>query len=618
MASGTGIWWGDAMSTGSSTAYVYLDITSASFDESTGVTTLTYNRGINVQSGNFQGSNARYGGWSGYDGSVRLYGPGWYAYTNGITATVAHDSSKSFYEWCGYTSSSMGYIDSEVSLTWYPTLPAYTVSYDANNGSSAPSPHSKVWGTAVTLSSAIPTRTGHSFREWNTKADGTGTAYASGASFSTNASTVLYAQWDVNTWPVSFDANGGTGAPASQTKVYGTDLVLTTAKPTRTNYNFLGWATSSSATSAQYAPGAKYTADAAATLYAVWELAYVPPTITGLSAVRTDASGAADDEGTRCKVSFSYATDTTLLAANYATVVVKVGSTSQTVVAESAKKAGANSYSGVHSATNLSADSTYEVSVTVTDKKGGSTTAKTILSQAFFTMDFLEGGHGVAIGKPAATADLLDVGMAAKFNSTVSVTGAITGSSTLTTTGDIASSAGLLKSTKNGNTVTIGSTNTSYCHFANSANRDFYFNKGVRVNGDIYKYSGQAWVRAQYVPTVLYDNATGSAGSLTLSQTAANFNHIRVYYRAGQDSGDIPVNSVDIYSPNGKNFSLWTVHTLDANGFTVRGSMKYISGTTLSTRGQGGTGWMTGGDHTWGGADGVNNIFVVRVEAWNE
>ena len=72
-------------------------------------------------------------------------------------------------------------------------------------------------------------------------------------------------------YTVSYDANGGTGAPAAQSKTHGTALTLSSTKPTRTGYTFLGWAASKTATSAQYQPGGSYTANAAVTLYAVWK-----------------------------------------------------------------------------------------------------------------------------------------------------------------------------------------------------------------------------------------------------------------------------------------------------------------------------------------------------------
>ena len=74
------------------------------------------------------------------------------------------------------------------------------------------------------------------------------------------------------TYTVTYDANGGSGAPASQTKTHGVNLTLSSTKPTRTGYTFLGWSTSSSATSTSYSAGGTYSANANATLYAVWEL----------------------------------------------------------------------------------------------------------------------------------------------------------------------------------------------------------------------------------------------------------------------------------------------------------------------------------------------------------
>ena len=79
-------------------------------------------------------------------------------------------------------------------------------------------------------------------------------------------------KWQLpQTYTVTYNANGGTGAPAVQTKIEGTPLTLSSTQPTRTGYTFKGWATSSTATTAQYQPGGSYTTDAAVTLYAVWQ-----------------------------------------------------------------------------------------------------------------------------------------------------------------------------------------------------------------------------------------------------------------------------------------------------------------------------------------------------------
>ena len=74
------------------------------------------------------------------------------------------------------------------------------------------------------------------------------------------------------TYAVKYNANGGSGAPSQQTKTYGTNLTLSSVKPTRTGYEFLGWGTSETDTSVDYAPGATYSTNAAITLYAIWKI----------------------------------------------------------------------------------------------------------------------------------------------------------------------------------------------------------------------------------------------------------------------------------------------------------------------------------------------------------
>ena len=71
-------------------------------------------------------------------------------------------------------------------------------------------------------------------------------------------------------YTISYNANGGSGAPGSQTKYYGKTLKLSTTKPTRTGYTFKGWSKSSTG-SVAFAAGASYTTNASDTLYAVWE-----------------------------------------------------------------------------------------------------------------------------------------------------------------------------------------------------------------------------------------------------------------------------------------------------------------------------------------------------------
>lgn len=170
------------------------------------------------------------------------------------------------------------YVNTTISI---PALTKYTVKYNANGGSGAPSSQTKYYGKTLTLSSTKPSRTGYTFKGWATSSSGS-VAYASGASYTTNASVTLYAVWQANTYTVKYNANGGTGAPSSQTKTYGVTLTLSSTKPTRasvvndgvtTTYTFKGWATSANSTTVAYTAGAKYTANSSVTLYAVWSTA---------------------------------------------------------------------------------------------------------------------------------------------------------------------------------------------------------------------------------------------------------------------------------------------------------------------------------------------------------
>ena len=72
-------------------------------------------------------------------------------------------------------------------------------------------------------------------------------------------------------YTITYNANGGSGAPSSRYKAHGTNATLSSTKPTRSGYKFLGWSTSSSATSASYDPGDTFSNEGNTTLYAVWE-----------------------------------------------------------------------------------------------------------------------------------------------------------------------------------------------------------------------------------------------------------------------------------------------------------------------------------------------------------
>ena len=296
-----------------------------------------------------------------------------------------------------------------------PAWTSYTVSYNANGGTGAPGNQTKWKDQTLTLSSTKPTRTGYSFLGWSTSASSTTATYAAGGKYTANAGVTLYAVWKANTYTVSYNANGGTGAPGNQTKTYGKTLTLSSTKPTRTNYNFKGWGTSASATTVKYSAGGSYTANAGITLYAVWELAYQKPRIVNVSTIRCDTSGSALDEGKNGLVSFEWECDQTV-----SSIVIKWKLTSATTWTSATVSASGISGTVNHviGSDDLSAENTYDIHITVSDS-GGSSYAISSLTSMKFVLDVLSGGSGIAFGKTAELADTAEFAFDAKFNAPV-------------------------------------------------------------------------------------------------------------------------------------------------------------------------------------------------------
>lgn len=214
----------------------------------------------------------------------------------------------------GYTCKSTG----TDGACWDVDKPStYTISYNANGGSGAPGSQTKTHGTDLKLSSTKPTRSGYTFVNWNTKSDGSGTNYASGATYNTNANITLYAIWKTNSsggdtttkYTVSYNANGGSGTPSNQTKTQGTNLVLSSTKPTRSGYTFVNWNTKGDGTGKSYAPGATYSTDANLTLYAIWKTNASGGPVTKKYTIKFDANGGT---GTTKEVVCDYGSKCTL------------------------------------------------------------------------------------------------------------------------------------------------------------------------------------------------------------------------------------------------------------------------------------------------------------------
>lgn len=199
---------------------------------------------------------------------------------------------------------------------------------------------------------------------------------------------------------VSYNANGGSGAPASQTKWWGEVLTLSTTRPTRANHTFLGWATSAGGAVA-YQPCGRYGADNNVTLYAIWKLNAVAPSITNFTCVRCTQDGTESDSGTYFKLTATWKIDT----------VGDTSNTCRTLVFGYQQTDGAwvdwpaAATSGTGATTSIvkgvfDPDLSWRFRCVLTDKYA-STTVHAIVGAQAFIIDITSDGAGIGIGTAA-------------------------------------------------------------------------------------------------------------------------------------------------------------------------------------------------------------------------
>ena len=402
---------------------------------------------------------------------------------------------------------------------------SYKVTYNANGGSGAPGSQTKWYNENLTLSSTKPTRTGYTFTGWSG-------GYRPGQVYSGNANLNLTAQWKANTYTVSYNANGGSGAPSSQTKTYGVTLKLSSTKPTRTNYNFKGWSTSKSG-SVSYSPGGNYTNNSSVTLYAVWELAYVKPRIKNFNAQRCTSNGTASENGTYIKATFSWQTDKTVSNV-YVQWHIQNSSTWSSYKVSASGTSG--SVSQIVGSGGINIESTYIIRCYVQDSGGTTYSSEVSIGTISYPIDVRKGGKGVAFGKTAEEDDVFDVGFAAKFRN--GITGDLhgiadevkIGARNTTDTWIPVFKDNTLQYTKRfiPHSKTHSQYNTEQDRLATLAMLSYWdgsYNSGHTSN--LTYCSGGS---IQPKPVSLYNNSSGASGTVNLSQDISNFSYIEIFY----------------------------------------------------------------------------------------
>ena len=177
---------------------------------------------------------------------------------------------------------------SSATIHFSASSDSFTVTFNANGGTVTPTSKTVINEAPY---GELPTayRTNYTFNGWFTSASG-GTQITSDTTVNLTANQTLYAQWTLNrTYTVTYNANGGTGAPSPQTKEENVALTLSNLKPTKSyviQYNanggsvtpasknvsctFKNWNTIKNGSGTSYTSGAGYTANADVTLYAQW------------------------------------------------------------------------------------------------------------------------------------------------------------------------------------------------------------------------------------------------------------------------------------------------------------------------------------------------------------
>ena len=228
-----------------------------------GTRTLSYNKNTTDTVGSLPTATSGTDPWDGWVTTVSANTPTRTGFTfNGYN--TASDATGT-----NYAASAAITLTSDVTLYAKWTANTYAINYygNSNTGGSVPDAQTKTHGVDITLRTNVNTltRTDFAFSGWNTNTSGTGTSYASGATYTGNAALDLYAKWSA-LYTITFDSKGGTAVSSIQQSSAGGSISQPT-NPTKTDNSFGGWSTTDGGTTAVTWPR---TPTGNETLYAIW------------------------------------------------------------------------------------------------------------------------------------------------------------------------------------------------------------------------------------------------------------------------------------------------------------------------------------------------------------
>lgn len=197
-----------------------------------------------------------------------------------------------------------------LSGTCRPTM-AYVG--NGNTGGTAPTDGSTPYNSGDTVTvldnTGSMTKTSNNFVGWNTKANGTGTVYAAGDTFTITSPVMLFAMWATGP-QITYNSNGGTGSIAATTGASGATVTLSSGTGfSRSGFTLSRWDTSAAGTGTPYSKGQTVTMPGGGLmLYAVWTAnattttaatttTTISPTSTVVSSTTTVASTTTTNAG---------------------------------------------------------------------------------------------------------------------------------------------------------------------------------------------------------------------------------------------------------------------------------------------------------------------------------
>jgi len=226
----------------------------------------------------------------------------------------------------------------------------YTVTFNSNGGTAIAS--QSVMNNHTVAAPESPTQNGYTFGGWYSDS-----ALTQTFSFETPiaANTTLYAKWNINSYTVSFNHNGGDteASPSTETVAYGSKVAAMPTSPSRDGYSFAGWNTSADGNGSSF--DAETIVTDHLTVYAQWSALYSVTYVgngstngtmtaldrTGWTGIESPAIGndapsnmLDDDADTR------WSTDTTMEPGQYFIIDMQASRSFSRIVMDSANSGG--------------------------------------------------------------------------------------------------------------------------------------------------------------------------------------------------------------------------------------------------------------------------------------